>query len=81
MIITAMYLFGIIQSAWGFSWEYGLLGFVMDKVLVSTLFENVAKEIRIDLKKSTDDSATPSHAVNDGEDDQVNNNSDNTTPN
>lgn len=34
MIITAMYLFGIINHAWSFSWWYGLLAFIMDIILI-----------------------------------------------
>ena len=34
MIITAMYLFGIISHAWSFSWWYGLLAFIMDLVMI-----------------------------------------------
>lgn len=34
MFITAMYLYGVSQHAWGFSWFYGFLGFVMDLILV-----------------------------------------------
>lgn len=37
MIITAMYLFGIINHAWSFSWWYGLLAFIMDLGIVSAL--------------------------------------------
>ena len=35
MIITAMYIYGIISGAFEFSWLYGALGFLMDVILVS----------------------------------------------
>lgn len=41
MIITAMYLFGIINHAWTFSWWYGLLAFIMDNILMPSAIVKV----------------------------------------
>ena len=43
MIITAVYLYGISQHAWGFSWWYGFLAFIMDIIFVIL----IAPSIRI----------------------------------
>ena len=39
MIITAMYLYGIINHAWSFGWWYGLLAFLMDLMLMNSFRE------------------------------------------
>lgn len=40
MIITAMFLYGISQHAWGFGWWYGLLTFIMDIIIAYLISPN-----------------------------------------
>lgn len=44
MIITAMYLYGVINHAWDFSWWYGLLAFVMDNALMPSAIVKILKK-------------------------------------
>jgi len=55
MIITAMYMYGLIQDAWTFNIYYIMLSFVMDIVLCTTLssnakFNNIPKTTSSDEK-------------------------------
>ena len=34
MIFSALFLYGIIQGKWILSWEYGVLGFALDSLII-----------------------------------------------
>lgn len=46
MIITAMYLYGVINHAWDFSWLYGLIAFIMDNMLMPSALIKLYKEAK-----------------------------------
>jgi len=37
MIITAMYLYGVMKKSWKFKWGMGLLAFLMDLMIAGAL--------------------------------------------
>lgn len=60
MFITAMYLYGISIHAWGFSWFYGLVAFIMDMMLaiiISPSIKTVNKTSEEDIVLSKEKAA------------------------
>ena len=54
MIITAMYLYGIIHGSWHFSWWYGFLAFVMDAILLHGLNLSIGSDDNEEPKDKKD---------------------------
>ncbi len=48
MIITAMYIYGISQHSWEFSWLLGVMCFAMDIMLSYVISPNVNVRVKAD---------------------------------